>query len=208
VPEPYQVFYIVDIEMDDGDVEVDGLLVDVGADQAISIKFRYFGTELLVVPDYYQALFAMPVEMEDGEIIVDGALIDVSDGGSSASPTAFCLLSERAKSTSIGASGEELLYEIPIDLSGSLIPRVDAVVAVSGASTGTYRAYVGNTPGSVVGSALLVEFTTTSLTEEVVRAAGETAPVTNYTLLQITAMNDTPASCVSLIRGATVRFTS
>jgi hypothetical protein len=139
--------------------------------------------------------------------------IDVSSAEPSQAQATYCLLSEKARSTSLNASGEEIMYEISVDLT--LIPsdfllsvRLDAILSVSSTSTGTYRVYIGATsPGSTSGATQILQVQTTSTSEVVVYGTG--TPFMNPTgrkLLQVTAINNTPASCVSYIRGATVRL--
>jgi hypothetical protein len=131
-------------------------------------------------------------------------------GGSGISPVDEAT----SRTTSLNAAGEEILYEEPIDLDAvalgaPVIPSWSAVVSVSAPSTGTFRLYIGSTtPGNTVGSTLRATLTTSSLSDALASVAG--AAFLNpggKVLLQITGINDAPASAVSEMPSFSLRFT-
>jgi hypothetical protein len=117
------------------------------------------------------------------------------------------------RSTTLNAAGEEILYEEPVDLSavpaGHLLsPSFGGVIKVSSASSGQFKLYFGSvTPGSTAGATALAVLNTTSLTSELVTGAGSFLPNPGGTvLIQVTGINDTPATCVSKISSMTWRL--
>jgi hypothetical protein len=108
------------------------------------------------------------------------------------------------RATTLNALGEEILYEEPVNLGAvavgaPLSPKLSGVVDVSSASLGTFRLYIGSTtPGSTVGATLVDLISTSSLTPALVTGAGSTLANPGGTVLvQITGVNNAPATCVS-----------
>lgn len=154
---------------------------------------------------------AADIEMEDGDIVVDGMLIDVGVGV--ITPVSYCLFDSRMRSTTLNASGEEILYEVPASFAriqpGTIITvGLEALLSVTAGSIGTYRVYVGgSTPGSTAGATLVMEVQVTSSSLVIVDGSGIMASPTGIKLIQVTGINNTPTSCVSYIGSATVSFT-
>jgi hypothetical protein len=117
------------------------------------------------------------------------------------------------RSTSLNASGEEILYETTVDLNlipqGQLLtPSFSGVISVSSASEGKFKLYIGSvSPGTTIGAQSLAEIATTSTSKEVKTAGGPFGPNPGgVQLLQITGINDTPGSCVSKMYSCDWRF--
>jgi hypothetical protein len=122
------------------------------------------------------------------------------------STTGICIDESSGRTTTLKATDEEILYEVPIDLDtvpvGALLtPQWQAVVAVSYTSTGTFRLYIGSTtPGDTTGGTVRALLSTSSLAD--VMAAVTGPPFANpggKVFVQITGINDTPHSEVSEI---------
>ncbi len=118
-----------------------------------------------------------------------------------------------ARSTTLNAIGEEILYEEPMDLDAVAIgapitPQWSAVIAVSLASTGTFQLYIGaTTPGNTAGGTVRAILTTSSLTAALASVAGAAfANPGGKVLVQIAGINNTPATCVSKMLSFTLRM--
>ncbi len=146
-----------------------------------------------------------------GTVVTVGGRVPVSGGtvGDGISPVD----DSTSRSTTLDAAGEEILYEEPMDLDALAVgtpisARWSAVVAVSLASTGTFRLYVGAaTPGSTAGGTVRATLTTSSLAAALASAAG--AAFLNpggKVLVQITGINNTPATCVSKMLSFALRM--
>ena len=137
-------------------------------------------------------------------VTMGGSLLPSGGGGGGASDNISPIASTTGRATTLNAAGEELLYEVPVDLDAVLpgvpiTPLLLAVVGLSAPSTGTFRLYVGSTtPGDTTGGTLLATLSTSTPADTEVFAPG--APFLNpggKVLVQITGINDTPASAVS-----------
>ena len=124
-------------------------------------------------------------------------------GGATAAPS-IVGGDSTGRSTTLNAPGEEILYEETVNLStvppmAMLSPSFAAVVDVSSASNGQFKLYLGSTtPGDTTGATLLALINTNSLSKVLASGAGGLLPNPGGTvLLQITGVNDTPATCVS-----------
>jgi hypothetical protein len=160
----------------------------------------------------YARVSASGVVGAGGAVVTIGSRVPSSGGGSGSGISPVDDSTSRA--TTIGAAGEEILYEEPIDLDAvavatPLVPHWSAVASVSGASTATFRLYIGSTtPGNTAGGTVRATLTTSSLTDALLSAAGAAfANPGGKVLLQITGVNDTPATCVSEMPSFALRFT-
>jgi hypothetical protein len=143
-------------------------------------------------------------------VVTIGGRIPAAAGGAGVSSIAGEDSTGRA--TVINAVGEEILYEEPVDLTSVpaghlLFPSFAGVLRVSLPSTGTFRLYLGGTPGSTAGATLLATLTTTSLAKALVSGVGAPLPNPGGTvLLQITGVNNNSEFCVSEISSCSWRL--
>jgi hypothetical protein len=145
-------------------------------------------------------------------VLTIGGRIPASGGGGTAVAS---LVGEDStgRSTTLNALGEEILYEEPVNLSAvatgaMLSPSFGVVANVSNTSNAQFKLYFGSTtPGDTTGATLLALINTNSLSKILLAGAGGLLPNPGGTvLIQITGVNDTPATCVSKISSCTWRL--
>jgi hypothetical protein len=116
------------------------------------------------------------------------------------------------RATSIGAAGEEILYEEPMDLDAiaagaPIAPQWSIVCSVTGGN-GTFRLYVGaTTPGDTAGGTVRLVLATASVAK--VRGSGAGAAFLNpggKVLVQVTGQNDDPSNQVSRMYSFSLRM--
>jgi hypothetical protein len=145
-----------------------------------------------------------------GVVITIGGRVPASSTlGNSISP----IEEASGRLTTLGASGEEILYEEPIDLdtiaAGTiLVARWSAVISALAASVATFRVYVGSTtPGNTAGGTVRATLSTGSPAPVITSVVGAAfANPGGQVLMQITGINDTPATRVSQMYSFSLRM--
>jgi len=165
------------------------------------LEFSLFNTE---DKTRYLRLYVNSLDSIGGLVVTMGGRL-LSSGGTTTA-AGICIDDSTGRTTKIDAPGEEILYEVPIDLDtvpvGTLLtPQWQAVVAVSYTSTGTFRLYVGSTtPGNTAGGTVRALLSTSSPSDVLATVTGP--PFANpggKVFVQITGINDTPHTEVSEI---------